>query len=522
VIAERPLAPSGAAPAAGARVTPASVIAVATVLGLGLRLYQLARPGFLLGAPQYDDGVDFGGAIRLLQGFVPYRDFVFVQPPGITLLLAPVALLAKATSSDTGLAVARVLTACAGAASVPLTGLLVKHRGALATAAACAIVALHPDSIFSASTVFLEPWLVLFCLLGAVLLFDSDALALSGRRLVWGGVAFGVAGVVKAWAALPALVVLALLCRGLDWRRPARYAGGVAAGFLVPAGAFIALAPHAFVRDIVSAQLSRSDVVRTSLTTRLRSLLGPTHLALSSVAVVVACVVVLAFVVACLALARRRPPALELFALASAALILVAFLWPVDYFGHYAGLFAPFLALSVVLPASRALAAVAVPTRAVPALGALLCLAIAGAAVHELVDETHLGTAPRPARAEHLIAAGACVLSDNPSFTIAANRFVSSAPGCSPLLDGIGTDYALGGGHTALNGAGRFPAVQAAWLAAFARARYVWLACAGPRNGLCDQSTNRRIPWTTPILDYFVSHFRPLAGAPYPLFVRAR
>jgi hypothetical protein len=33
-----------------------AVIAVATVLALGLRLYLLSRPGFLLSATEYDDG----------------------------------------------------------------------------------------------------------------------------------------------------------------------------------------------------------------------------------------------------------------------------------------------------------------------------------------------------------------------------------------------------------------------------------------------------------------------------------
>ena len=52
----------------------------------------------------------------------------------------------------------------------------------------------------------LEPWLVLFCLLGALAVFDGDRLAGSRRRLVWGGVAFGFAGAVKVWAILPVLV----------------------------------------------------------------------------------------------------------------------------------------------------------------------------------------------------------------------------------------------------------------------------------------------------------------------------
>ena len=52
------------------------VIVAATVLGLALRLYQLSRPGYLLGVTEYDDGTDFGSAIRLVHGYLPYRDFI--------------------------------------------------------------------------------------------------------------------------------------------------------------------------------------------------------------------------------------------------------------------------------------------------------------------------------------------------------------------------------------------------------------------------------------------------------------
>src|SRR6201996_538398 len=88
-----------------------AVIAVCTAAAAVLRFYQLARPGYLLGMTEYDDGVNFGNALRLVSGVVPYRDFVSVQPPGTTVLMAPVALAAKVTGTAWGLAIARLLTA---------------------------------------------------------------------------------------------------------------------------------------------------------------------------------------------------------------------------------------------------------------------------------------------------------------------------------------------------------------------------------------------------------------------------
>ena len=51
-----------------------------------------------------------------------------------------------------------------------------------------------------------EPWLVLFCLLGALALFDGNRLTSSRKRLLWGGIAFGFAGCIEVWAIFPVIV----------------------------------------------------------------------------------------------------------------------------------------------------------------------------------------------------------------------------------------------------------------------------------------------------------------------------
>ena len=150
----------------------------------------------------------------------------------------PAALLSKLTSTAWAMAAARILTAAAGAAGVLLGGLLVRHRGLLAVIVTCGILAVYPGSVQSAHTVLLEPWLVLACLAGAVAVFDGDQLAASGRRLAWGGAAFGFAGAIKVWAIIPVAVILVLSLPGT--RRAARFAGGVAAGFLIPVLPFAA------------------------------------------------------------------------------------------------------------------------------------------------------------------------------------------------------------------------------------------------------------------------------------------
>src|ERR1700726_3216022 len=110
---------------------PGVIITMAALLGLGLRIFQLTRPGYLTGFTQYDDGVYIGNALRLVDGVIPYRDFAMVQPPGSMLLMVPAALGGKVFGSAWALAAARVLTVGADTANVVLVGLLVRHRGPL-------------------------------------------------------------------------------------------------------------------------------------------------------------------------------------------------------------------------------------------------------------------------------------------------------------------------------------------------------------------------------------------------------
>ena len=210
----RPAAGSSRRAAAGLGRLPFSltpvgaVIVAATLLALGLRGFQIFRPGHLLGVGDYDDGADFGSALRLIHGVLPYRDFIIVQPPGIMLLMIPAAALSPLTGTAWAIAVGRILTVAASAAAVVLGGLLVRHRGVFATIVTCGVIAIYPGSVQAAHTVMLEPWLTVFCLAGAVAVFDGDRLAGSGRRLAWGGAALGFAGAVKVWAIIPVAVIV--------------------------------------------------------------------------------------------------------------------------------------------------------------------------------------------------------------------------------------------------------------------------------------------------------------------------
>jgi alpha-1,2-mannosyltransferase len=510
-------------------------IVVATAAALALRLYQLARPGHFFGVTSYDDGVYVGAAIRLVDGVPPYRDFVLVQPPGVVLIMAPVAALGKLTGTAWAMALGRLLTACAGAAAVPLTGLLVRHRGLLAVVISCGVMTVYPDAILSAETVLQEPWLVLALLAGLLAVFDGDRLTTSRKRLAWGGVALGVACAIKLWAVFP-IVVIAVMCAPRIGRA-ASYLGGVLAGFLVPVLPFFAIAPSSFFRGVVLAQLVRVDDARVPMATRLADLSGivasqSTVVAVPAVLAVLAAVLIVALVAGSYAAVWRLTPEpdrraarltpLDGFVLVSAVIIVAAFLWPVDFYYHYAAFFAPFLALAVALPVARLVrAARPVLTRRWPRLpfdrvvrwaagAAFLAMFVAA-----VVTETAAPVSANPAAAaDRVIPQGACVLTDQVSFTIMASRFVSGAPGCAPPVDGFGADLDLSNGHNGANGAAGTPAVRQMWDNAFRHAQYVWLSSNPDRTSGPGDTAGRRIAWTPALRSYFTRNFREVSADP--------
>ena len=502
------------------------LIAAATLLALGLRVYQLSRPGYLFGVTEYDDGTFFGNSVRLAYGAIPYRDFVSVEPPGSTLLMLPVAFVAKAVGTACGPGFTRVLTMCADVAAVVLAGLLVRQRGPLATLLACGILAVYPDGIFAAHTLLLEPWLNLFCLLGALAMFDGDRLA-SDRSVLLGGVFFGFAATIKLWALVPAMIAGAL-CLPRP-RRAAAFAAGLAAAVAATAAPFAMAAPGGFLRDVIVSQFMRAVTGPRMVLPRLANLSGLSgisgtisagRLYLPAWTVVGGSVAICVFVLAtyaCASLVRRRPPApLDLYALLGAAAVIAMFMWPAEFYAHYAAFFGPFLALVVSLPA-RWLTGhrwLADGGRTwLPRLAAAAAVALIGimAVTQAGVEEDTVPAADPAAIADRIIPPGACVVSDTVSLTVVANRFVSAAAGCPLLVDSFGTLLADTGGRNMSAGHRILRGIAGTWRSWFMRARFVWL----------DGATFGPIPWDSALTRYFTSRFRRIlpyctAAAPVP------
>jgi alpha-1,2-mannosyltransferase len=516
---------------AAIRRVPAAwlVIAACAAVGCALRCYQLSRPGYLDGVTEYDDGVLFGNALRLLSGVIPYRDFSMVQPPGSMLLIAPAALLGKIAGTTTGLAASRVLTVAADTANIVLLGALVRHRGPVAVLVACGCYAVYPDAIVAAHTFLLEPWLNLFCLLGALAIFDGDRLAARGR-LAWGGAAFGFATAVKIWALVPLAVAAVVVMIAIAGRQPsyqaagrlphrpahrrrtqprwpaaAALAGGAVLGLGIPLLPFLVLAPGALVRGVVIGQAVREAGAVSSPLARLTDLAGAQLLPGWSPRTAVV-LVAAALVACCWALARsaaRRPfTLLDGYALGGLLTVAVMFLLPRLYYTHYGAFAGPFLALTVALPAGALHNPAAWNSRrqrAVTAvLGAALGLGLAVAACSHLRAVADQYGNQQPAVAARLIPAGACVLTNDAAYTVAANRFDSGVPGCPEMVDSFGAYFAMTSGQFR----GAPPAVLRSvielWQTDLEHAQYVWFT----------GNTDEQIPWTRSLYGYFSGHYR--------------
>ena len=535
-------------------MSPAGLaILTATVLALALRLFLVTRPGFLTsGTVEYDDGVYLGAALRLLHGALPYKDYAFVQPPGIVVVALPGALVGSLTSQATGLAVARVLSVLASTACVPLAGRLLRHRGALACAVAAGLLAVYPADVLSGRTLLLEPWMNLACLIAANLAFREGRLA-SPRWLAWAGVAFGCGVAIKFWAAVPAAVLLAtcLIARpqagASRARRAGALVGGAVGGFAVLAGPFALADPAGFVRETLLDQVSRVGSY-TPISLRLAHLTGlidvlgrngkvaapgttthslfamgaeaSTHTVAVGWPAYAAAAVGIALIAAGYLRGLRQRTPLEWFALVTAVLATAAIMGYSAFFYHYPDFPAPWLAIAVgaavgslvcsiqgahlpggrppVLPEG---ARAGLARRVLAAAVAVVILAIAGIEARELAP-AHVPASPSNVSA--LVPAGSCLVADQVSFAIAANRFAAPSPGCPDLVDSLAATLALSGGVSPQGGAGRAPKVVAGWEAIFGQARYVWLSGGAPA----------RIPWTPALQSWFSAHFRLLAAFP--------
>jgi hypothetical protein len=226
-------------------------------IGLSALLVRLGPPvvsGGIRGIYGLDDGVYFSAAQHLIAGVLPYRDFVFAHPPGVMLLLAPIAALAKLIGDNWAFVIARVLVTLIGATSAVLVAVLLRRYGRAAALAGGMLYAVWGAAANAERTIALDPFASVLLLTALLVLRSVIA---SARSAMAAGALLGLSLAIKLWAIVPILVVLLMVAAKAGLRRAGGYLAGVAAVAAAVCIPFFAFAPDRMWQDIILLQLNR-------------------------------------------------------------------------------------------------------------------------------------------------------------------------------------------------------------------------------------------------------------------------
>jgi hypothetical protein len=205
------------------------------------------------------------------------------------------------------------------------------------------------------------------------------------------------------------------------------------------------------------------------------------------------------------------------------------FLVPSFYYPHYGAFAGPFLGLAVALPvgtlatrlspgerAARRMSAeadagadvlgggVPVPAAGRPLavgvtalLAVIVALCLAGATEVQLRWES-TWSGVQVTGADSLIPPGSCVLTNYASYTVAADRFFATGPGCPAMVDSFGTLFAMTGGASGNASPSQLRPAVDLWMSSLEHAQYFWIT----------EDTTTQVPWNAELLGYFHAHFR--------------
>ncbi|PZR11464.1 MAG: hypothetical protein DI536_17715 [Archangium gephyra] len=197
----------------------------------------------------YDEGVYFTAASLLLKGFMPYRDFVFVHPPGIVLFLAGTSAWSSVlVGVDGAFALARWIASGLGVLNVVLVWAVTLEwsRSRWAALFAAFVYATYPEIVQVERGPFIEP------LLNACVL--AMTLSVMTKRFRLAAVLAGVAMAFKLWAAMWIVGALWALPDNRERVRFTLLSAGVFFAAVLP---FALLAPVEFVKQTLFFHFGR-------------------------------------------------------------------------------------------------------------------------------------------------------------------------------------------------------------------------------------------------------------------------
>ncbi|GAA3716379.1 hypothetical protein GCM10022204_40170 [Microlunatus aurantiacus] len=417
-------------------------LAAAFGLAVAARLGGTLRGSGLYGLGNYDDGVHFAAALGLVNGLLPYRDFLLLHPPGVVLALAPFAALSWWVGEPNAMAAARLSWIVLGGANAVLCGLTLRPLSRVAAAVAALFYALSFGAMYVEHTTLLEAPATTVLLLGLVLtrLLGSGS-GIRDRHYLVAGALLGLSPALKIWGVVAVLVVV-LAVAARRGRRPAALTLGAAlASCTALCLPFFLTAPGEMWRMVVVAQLGRRRTIEP-VPGRLDDVLGVRGWSAAGGQWTAVLLAVLLIVLGSTALCLLRSELRVVAALmiSHGALVMTTPMW----FLHYAGLTAAPMALTV----GGALAVVMARTRPVRWLPpALAASAVLGTLVLAWpLRDVHLGDKQFPGAQLGTVAAdfGGCTTTDWPMTLIQMDLVQTDIDrGCRFVVDLGGYSYYL-------------------------------------------------------------------------------
>ena len=450
------------------------------LLALLERAYSIQiSGGFTSSYLNPDEGTYFGSSHALLNGLVPYRDFLLLHPPGSSIAYAPAAAMSGLVGEPNSFGLARLLVIFIGAANTILVCHVASRVGKTAAISAGLMYALWFPALRVERTTLLEP-LVNLALLGSLAMLNPKQL--TSRRLVLAGAILGLGMSVKLWAVFPIAVLCIWLLVAHGRRKAAWYMAGAAGGFAVVMLPFFIAAPSQMLRMVVFDQAGRSGS-GVSTIERLSTMVfaggapgnadaGPAFLWI---------LIAIAAVLVAWKLSTARPWVALLVVIAGLLLATPTF------FVNYTA----FLAVPLALVAgSAAQLAAGVLTKLKPALmrPAAACAIVVGIAALLILGSPAFDTAgsPFPVNgATNAVARAQCLTSDSTTAIILTGSFAENVDGgCPIVVDMTGYVYETRGLPTSR---ARNPEWQAYALRYLHQGDYVIIMTAN-RDGFTDEA----------------------------------
>lgn len=388
--------------------TRIALIAIACV-AFGVRVTFLLGDGGALASPtDYDDGVYFAASALLARGVLPYRDFVFVHPPGIAWFYAWIAWW---RDPAIGFAAARFVACVLGAGSTFLVGRIVARSGsAVAAVLAAALYALYPDAVTVEHSTFLEPLLNVACL-GAALLWLREE-----ERPARAGVLAGVAGAVKLLGGIWVIAALATPRRGMVRFLLAGMGTGVV--LLAP---LVVVAPAQFFEQVIRFQLIRPPDGTLGAAARLPLILGAQPAAALFAAI------------GLVALLVKRSRELRFFAIAT-LLTIAAFVASSSYWTQYNS----YLAASECVLAGFGIAFVVQWRKAFAWLATAIVGVLLVAPARQIVDASRARSSEAIALRHARIDPATPLFAFDPSWGLVAGHLPPHGDGAPVIVDSYG------------------------------------------------------------------------------------